>query len=136
TPRYDELRGPEDHGRLYFDCKMLKYLDFIIKNPINQDLDRTEDVSTEDSVSNLRYCLNIFKEKGMSVIAIDRTSADVSTTGLCVVKVLIPGMHPIGFGMHNQRLGGQRLYSSPVELGYADVETREEELNLVPHFFA
>lgn len=66
----------------------------------------------------------------------DCTTSDVVNTGLYIIKMIIPGMHPIGFGIRNQRLGGKRLYHVPNELGYTKLPIREENLNKIPHFFA
>jgi len=45
-------------------------------------------------------------------------------------------MQPIGFGKDNHRLGGRRLYNIPKKLGYTSLPMREEDLNMIPHFFA
>jgi ribosomal protein S12 methylthiotransferase accessory factor len=133
---FSELRSPGDHGNLYFAPEMLKHFDFILESNRYQSLDEVKDSSKKDPVSDLKYCLDIFRKEKMDVIAVDCTSSDVANTGLYVVKVIIPGMHPIGFGVHNQRLGGRRLYNVPKELGYTKQPIREEDLNMIPHFFA
>jgi ribosomal protein S12 methylthiotransferase accessory factor len=115
---------------------MLKHLDFIIESDNYQDFSEIKDKSKKDPVENLKLCLDIFRKKKMDVIVVDCTSVDVANTGLYVVKMIIPGMQPIDFGMRNQRLGGKRLYTVPLELGYSRRPTREEELNMIPHFFA
>ncbi len=134
-PGFDELRSPEDHGNLYFAPEMLKHLDFVIEGNVYQDFDKIKDSWTKEPLSDLKHCLSIFKKKKMDVIAVDCTTSDVANTGLYVIKVIIPGMHPIGFGVRNQRLGGRRLYHVPNELGYTKLPTREENLNAIPHFF-
>jgi ribosomal protein S12 methylthiotransferase accessory factor len=132
---FDHLRRPEDHGNLYFAPEMFKYLDFFIESERYQNYDDIKDLWTKDSIGDMVYCLSIFKKKKMDVIAVDCTTSDVSNTGVYVVKVIIPGMQPIGFGMVNQRYGGRRLYDVPKELGYTKLTTREEDLNTIPHFF-
>lgn len=133
---FDELRSPEDHGNLYFAPEMLRHLDFIIESRRYQNFDEIKGLWTKDSLTDLKHCLNIFRKKKMDVIAVDCTTSDVANTGLFVIKVIIPGMQPIGFGMDNQRLEGRRLYNVPQELGYIKLPTREEDLNMIPHFFA
>ncbi len=133
---FNELRSTEDHGNLYFAPGMLKHLDFIIESKKYQNLSEIKDLCTKDSLRDLKHCLSIFRKKKMDVIAVDCTTSDVANTGLYVIKVIIPGMQPIGFGMHNQRLGGRRLYHVPKKLGYTKLPTREEDLNMIPHFFA
>ncbi len=133
---FDEIRSPLEHGDLYYDPEMLKHLDFIIESDNYQDFSEIKDNSKKDPVENLKLCLDIFRKKKMDVIAVECTSVDVANTGLYVVKMIIPGMQPIDFGMRNQRLGGKRLYTVPMELGYSRRPTREEELNMIPHFFA
>jgi len=133
---FDEIRSPLEHGELYYDPEMLKQLDFIIESNNYQNFSEIKDLSKKDPKENLRLCLDIFRKKKMDVIAVDCTSVDIVNTGLYVVKMIIPGMQPIGFGMRNQKLGGRRLYNVPMKLGYSKRPTREEELNMIPHFFA
>ncbi|MGH7801227.1 MAG: TOMM precursor leader peptide-binding protein [Thermodesulfobacteriota bacterium] len=136
TLSFDEIRSPLEHGELYYDPEMLKHLDFMIDSNNYQNLSEIKDLSKKDPKENLRLCLDIFRKKKMDVIAVDCTSVDIVNTGLYVVKIIIPGMQPIGFGMRNQKLGGRRLYNVPMKLGYSKRPTREEELNMIPHFFA
>ncbi len=46
---------------------------------------------------------------GEDVVAVDLTSPDVADLGLRVVRVVVPGFHPLQMGHANRCLGGRRL---------------------------
>ena len=46
---------------------------------------------------------------GEDVVAVDLTSTDVADLGLSVVRVVVPGFHPLQMGHANRCLGGHRL---------------------------
>jgi ribosomal protein S12 methylthiotransferase accessory factor len=66
-------------------------------------------------------CVRSTGDRGMELLVLDQTRPDV---GLPVVKVVVAGMRPF-WG----RFAGGRLYTVPVELGWLDGPTREEEMN-------
>jgi ribosomal protein S12 methylthiotransferase accessory factor len=70
----------------------------------------------------------------LELIAADLTTADVAGS-LHVVRAIVPGLQPIGFGRHGLRLGGRRLYEAPVAMGYRNEPTTEASLNRNPLCF-
>jgi ribosomal protein S12 methylthiotransferase accessory factor len=46
---------------------------------------------------------------GEDVVAVDLTSTDIADVGLSVVRVVVPGFHPLQMGHANRCLGGHRL---------------------------
>lgn len=46
---------------------------------------------------------------GQDVVAVDLTSPDVVDLGLSVVRVIVPGFHPLQMGHANRSCGGRRL---------------------------
>jgi ribosomal protein S12 methylthiotransferase accessory factor len=49
------------------------------------------------------------------------------------VRVIVPGLQPVHFGHGQERLGGERLYRLPHQLGLKDRVQTEADLNPCPH---
>jgi ribosomal protein S12 methylthiotransferase accessory factor len=82
---------------------------------------------------DVETCVRRLAAAGLEVLVADLTTPDVAGLGFKVVKVLIPGMHPIDFG-YWRHLGGRRLYETPARLGYR-AAYGPNDLNLFPHPF-
>ncbi|MDR6119704.1 ribosomal protein S12 methylthiotransferase accessory factor [Aeromicrobium sp. SORGH_AS981] len=68
---------------------------------------------------------------GREVIVVDLTTPDVASTGMAVVRVLVPGTvgnAPAAFPF----LGGRRVQDLAVELGWRETALEEDELNYFP----
>lgn len=50
---------------------------------------------------------------GEDVIACDLTTPDIADLGLSVVRVVVPGLHPLHMGHSNRATGGRRLAALP-----------------------
>jgi ribosomal protein S12 methylthiotransferase accessory factor len=72
---------------------------------------------------------------GATAYAIDVTAPDVRSLGLHVVKTVVPGLCMLDVPHPGRFLGGARLRTVPVELGYAARPLAESELNPYPHPF-
>jgi ribosomal protein S12 methylthiotransferase accessory factor len=84
------------------------------------------DRSSEDLGEDVRRCQELVESKGMEMLVLDQTRPDL---GLPVAKVIVPGMRHFW-----ARFGPGRLYDVPVEQGWLDVPTAEEDLNPVAMF--
>lgn len=71
---------------------------------------------------------------GHRVLVSDLTTDDVRSLGLCVVRVLVPGYHPLFMGHRVRALGGERLWSLPQKLGHRAL-SRPSGDNPLPHPF-
>jgi ribosomal protein S12 methylthiotransferase accessory factor len=71
---------------------------------------------------------------GLDVIACELTTPDIAALGLSVVRVVVPGAHPLFMGYANRALGGTRLYTVPKRLG-DDALTPGDPDNPYPHPF-
>jgi ribosomal protein S12 methylthiotransferase accessory factor len=69
---------------------------------------------------------------GYDVIAVDVTTADVAVLGLHVVRMLVPGLHPLFIGHQLRARGGDRLYGVPQKLGFPGM-LRDGPDNRYPH---
>jgi ribosomal protein S12 methylthiotransferase accessory factor len=85
------------------------------------------DSSSNDLSDDVERCVTIAKQHGMNTYVLDQTQPDI---GLCVVKVIVPGLRH--FWM---RFGPGRLYTKPVELGWLQKPLNEAELNPIGIFF-
>ncbi|MFC1836569.1 TOMM precursor leader peptide-binding protein [Thermodesulfobacteriota bacterium] len=85
------------------------------------------DRSTDDLLEDVNLCMDLFAEKGLEVLVLDQTRSDL---GLSVVKVVVPGIRHFW-----ARYAPGRLYDVPVEMGWLDEPTAEENLNPTPIFF-
>lgn len=71
---------------------------------------------------------------GYEVIACDLTTPDIAALGLSVVRVVVPGLHPLFMGYQNRALGGNRLYEIPQKLGHLGLAPGQAD-NPYPHPF-
>jgi ribosomal protein S12 methylthiotransferase accessory factor len=80
--------------------------------------------SSGDLRLDIDMCRGLVEDRGMEMMVLDQTRADI---GLPVVKVVIPGMRHFW-----PRFGPGRLYDVPVALGQLAAPLAESELNPVP----
>jgi ribosomal protein S12 methylthiotransferase accessory factor len=84
-------------------------------------------LATDDIAEDVRRCVARLAECGHEVIVLDQTRPEIE---LAVCKVMAPGLRHFW-----RRLGPGRLYDVPVELGWIDRPSPEDELNPVAIFF-
>ncbi len=80
-----------------------------------------------DLLDDLTLCQRIVEQKGMEMLVLDQTRADVK---MPVVKVIVPGLRHFW-----ARFAPGRLYDVPVTMGWLQRPLREDELNPIPVFF-
>ncbi|WP_437643984.1 TOMM precursor leader peptide-binding protein [Sorangium sp. So ce362] len=78
----------------------------------------------DDLRDDVNDCVARAARVGLETVVLDQTRPD---TGLCVVKVAVPGLRHFW-----PRFGPGRLYDVPVRLGWLDRANREGDLNPVP----
>jgi len=74
-----------------------------------------------DLLRDLRTCVDLARKRGLQVLVLDQTRADV---GMPATKVLVPGMRSWW-----ARFAPGRLYDVPVQLGWLREPLCEEQLN-------
>ncbi|MBV9382629.1 MAG: YcaO-like family protein [Streptosporangiaceae bacterium] len=87
----------------------------------------------DDSADALTSLVDALAAKNMPVIAVDRTSRDLTAAGLTAVAVFIPALQPMSFHPFSQYKGHERLMLAPVAMGVPALA--EEELNPWPQPF-
>ncbi|TEB13159.1 hypothetical protein Pmgp_00455 [Pelotomaculum propionicicum] len=80
-----------------------------------------------DFLQDIAYCRQIIEARGMEMLVLDQTRADV---GMPVVKVVVPGLRHFW-----ARFAPGRLYDVPVRMGWLKEPLQEEDLNPIPMFF-
>jgi ribosomal protein S12 methylthiotransferase accessory factor len=129
----------EDHSLLYGLPQAQERLQFLLDE--NRPLRTFEEefkreARHADLTDDLKDILKAFRRLNLDVIVVDLTAPEIIRNGLHCVKVLIPGMLPMTFGHHFNRVAGlERVLRVPVELGYAKQPLRLEHLNPYPHPF-
>ena len=88
----------------------------------------------EPRVGDLESLARRVAALGHRILLADLTTEDVRQLGLCVVRVVIPGFHPLFMGHRFRALGGRRLWEVPQRLGYKGI-TPETGDNPAPHPF-
>jgi ribosomal protein S12 methylthiotransferase accessory factor len=89
-----------------------------------------DDFSVQHSgefLQDIEYCCRIIEARGMEMLVLDQTRADV---GMPVVKVVVPGLRHFW-----ARFAPGRLYDVPVKMGWLNRPLKESELNPIPIFF-
>ncbi|HPG23510.1 MAG TPA: hypothetical protein PLH75_12045, partial [Amaricoccus sp.] len=84
---------------------------------------------------DLRITLDILRDAGLRIAALDLTVPDVEAAGLRVARAVMPDLQPLDADYRHRFLGGTRLYEVPVRLGYRERPPRLDELNPYPHPF-
>jgi bacteriocin biosynthesis cyclodehydratase domain-containing protein len=91
-------------------------------------------VSPAGSPVSLDALIALLADRGHDLIGVDITPPDVARYHVRVVRAIIPGLQPLGFG-RRIRLGGRRLYEAPRRMGYGRVAASDADLNPFPHCF-
>ncbi|MFC5451614.1 TOMM precursor leader peptide-binding protein [Paenibacillus aestuarii] len=129
----------EDHAMLYGLPQAEERLQFLLdgQRPLRTfDEEFKRKASHADLTDDLKDTIEIFRRLNLDVIVVDQSSLETLRNGLHCVKVLIPGMLPMTFGHHLQRLTGlDRVLRVPAELGYAKELLMAGQLNPYPHPF-
>ena len=122
-----------DHGLLYCSPIMRPALAFL--------LDRTPEpahwtpVSAGDPATQLARLVTYFRAAQQEVLYYNLTPPDLARWGLAATRVILPGFQPVAFGAQQPRLGGDRLYELPQQLGLAPTRLTRADLNPDPHPF-
>ena len=131
----DEVRTMEDHMTYYSDPDRMSELDFLLHAPARS----AQEVSTplaRTPLDELAVVLHSLQQQSLDAIVVDVTLPEISSAGLRVVRVLVPGLVPLTFGPRFVAKGGARLYHVPVSTGHRATAISEQELNAAPHPFA
>jgi ribosomal protein S12 methylthiotransferase accessory factor len=81
----------------------------------------------------LSALLDDFAAKNHDLCYVNLTPPDMAALGLHTARAIVPEFQPIDFGWKERRLGGERLYALPQQLGLAPCTLGLDMLNHAPH---
>ena len=84
-------------------------------------------LDSDDLKTDVETCVAIAHQAGLETLVLDQTRPDI---GMNVCRVIVPGLRHFW-----RRLGPGRLYDLPVQLGWLETPTPEEDLNPLSIFF-
>lgn len=130
---FEELKSFEDHSIFY--TKHPEYC-HCFKKWIDQDANKVIDYQEEKPWSDIDAIKNIlqqFKYLNLNVYAKEVTTSDVLDANFKVLRVICPQLIPLNGSFGKYYLGGERLYSTPVKMGFK--RSTYDSLNRMPHPF-
>lgn len=115
-------------SQIYLDPRMQVHIE-----RLRQPDDVIAMASLESRASSDRRTLYLerLRHEGFEAYSTDITTSDVAAAGLCVVRVIVPGLYPNSPAAF-PFLGGRRLYEEPVKLGWRERPLHPDELFLAP----
>lgn len=127
-----EVQNLSDHSRAYEHPAWLKHAEFLWQSPRYVCAEERYDELAWDE--QLKDVVDKLALNGHDVIGVDLTAPEIAPTGLHVVRAIVPGLQPLGLNTGG-RLGGCRLFQSPVRMGYHPKSSDEIHLYRIPHCF-
>ncbi len=121
------------HAQIYLDPRMEEHLGRFDTAGPEQPISSVPalDFGLEIGTDLRAAYLDRLAAQGLEAYSVDATTPDVASSGLSVVRVIVPGMvgnAPAAF----PPLGGARLYQDPVRLGWRDDPLPPEDVVLAP----
>jgi ribosomal protein S12 methylthiotransferase accessory factor len=86
-----------------------------------------------NAAEDLDRCAADLATKGHRAAFVELTTPDLVDYGVHVVRVIVPELQPVHFGHGQERLGGERLFKLPQQLGFVESVRTESDLNPCPH---
>lgn len=135
---YTQIVDQRDHLCFWGDHERLPLAGFLFASKARQDFNDVADehaaLARGDVSERLNTALSRVASTGHRVVVASLTSPDVATLGLSVVRVVVPGLHPLFMGHQVRALGGKRLREVPTSMGYEPAHPEGDDQNL-PHPF-
>jgi ribosomal protein S12 methylthiotransferase accessory factor len=128
------VRDQRDHLRFYCPQSSRAFAEFAWSSDDRVDLADLPDLSKGDTGRQLDEVVRRCAAAALEPVAVELTTPDVAAFGLHVVRVAIPGAHPMFMGHRTRALGNPRLYDVPQRLGYRGLRMGEAD-NPYPHPF-
>ncbi len=113
---HPEVIDQRTHLRFYCGQDSIQYAKFAWSSRKSRSVTEIPRLRSENHQGRLAELVEMLTARGLDPIVCDLTTPDIRELGLCVVRAVIPGMHPLFMGYRNRALGGHRLYSVPQTL--------------------
>lgn len=130
---YEQVRTQMDHLNLAGDHAKAHTLKFALESRQRQSFDDIASLVQDDVAATAAHVVAQVEATGHQVLVADLTSDDIAACGLTVVRVLVPGYHPLFMGHHWRALGGERLWTVPEKLGLKALYTGADNPNPHPY---
>ena len=118
---YRQELDKDAHMRYWCQHRHLSHIKFLYASQQQMDLQALPDLTQATPAVEVAELVRRVEATGYQVLAVDLTTADIQQCGLYVVRVIVPGYHPLTFGYQHRVLGGQRLWTIPQQLGYSGI---------------
>ena len=128
------VQDQKHHLRFYCPQHAREWAEFAWASDEVRPFVSSEGMAARPAAEVLEGVLGRLHAAGLEALARDLTTEDVRRLGLSVVRVVVPGSHPLFMGHQNRALGGTRLYTVPQRLGCAGID-RSGQDNPFPHPF-
>jgi ribosomal protein S12 methylthiotransferase accessory factor len=130
---YADVKSLEDHAGFAAIPAHLHEFDFLLNSGRARSMSDLPNASSGDAQTDLAHVVRLLRTGGCRVGFVDLTTPDVAPYGVRVARAIATELQPIHFGYGEERLGGRRLFETPVTLGCAVAPRREDDLNPCPH---
>lgn len=131
---HPDVRDQYAHLRFYCPQEAKEFARFLWAGPEERDFGALADFAAPDAAQSLARLVARLDAAGYEAVACDLTTPDVASLGLSVVRVIVPGLHPLFMGHQNRARGGRRLYEVPGRLGRTGLAPGAPD-NPYPHPF-
>jgi ribosomal protein S12 methylthiotransferase accessory factor len=133
-PGHAAVKDQRDHLRFYCPQSARVFAEFAWASPEVVPYSALPDLSRGSAAADVQAIVQNLAAADLEPIAVEMTTPDIAALGLRVVRVVIPGAHPLYMGHVNRALGVRRLYEVPQRLGYPGLTLGNED-NPAPHPF-
>jgi len=130
---YTDVHTLDDHSSFMSQMERRDEFSFLWQSGETKRIDELPNWSTGNAADDLMRCSSELAAKGHRPAYVELTTPDLVEYGVHVVRVIVPGLQPVHFGHGQERLGGERLYRLPHQLGLKDRVQTEADLNPCPH---
>jgi ribosomal protein S12 methylthiotransferase accessory factor len=131
---HPEVLEQKHHLRFYCPQSAKSFAGFAWASEEERPFGEMAAVPGGSAAEQLAAAMDRLTAAGLDVLACDLTTPDVAGLGLSVVRVVVPGLHPLFMGHRNRALGGHRLYVVPQRLGFRGMTPGDAD-NPYPHPF-
>ena len=128
----NEITTIEERAQFWSPISMIKQLDFWLNSKTYKNDSAHTHKSSEDY---LKKAVTLLDKRGIDIIYVDITDKLVKKYGFTVVKVIIPKLQPLYLDERYPYIQKDRIYNTPVEMGYYKKPKQKNLLNKIPHPF-
>ena len=134
-PDPDRIESFDEHLLYYARPEHAELAAFLDSSPERRQTRWIESVEGTTPRSQIEAVLQRLAFHGLAAYAVDVTSPDVLSLGLCVARVVVPELCALDVSHRARFLGGTRLYTAAHEAGLVPAPLDPAHVNPLPHPF-